>query len=700
MLLSLIANGDGLTRKLNQAKVTNNVEEIRRVSANIEKGNQLFASWALRALGSTIEEQGDEILVELDAAQLLELESIRKQYITATECTVSVGIGKKVSDATRALLAAKLKGGNRSVFYDKDVEKEIQEAEASTKEERSKIVHQYLGKSQANNAGGEGAHLANKDATALNTAISPAAPLTQQDTDQALDNNAIPATGDVQGGPEALQPQVTPTPQMDLPQFEQKFREHADQHESAEKAKSLKESEGYNQIKKQVAEALLNIKSQMEVISALRTQAPDTYEAIMGVVRGLIMLGREITNTDDRIEKAELSKGIAAPMGNLRGVGTEDDMVSTTGIVGSDALDGGLGKGELDPTDFDQEQLAIGIQVEIQEHGLSVEEAKKLVMDHLNEDPDYYKKETLAKTEFFFDNGNEIKKLQYDGPANMAGNSQKHLFVNPVDKTNYVYRELESTQQALAAESASRLAEAILPIHSNYPVRAHNLVGHMGVMQPVVQGAHDLQNVTAQELTLKELNDLLGEFVVDFLIGNASTTGRDLLRTISGDVVGIDKKDSYKDFTNIGPYYQLLLESVKGGSLKVDMAALNGLFQIVQGISEDEYLDNVGEYAQSAMPPDGHIEFCKQLLDRKRNISSLFMDMFKNSLQKGERPEFGKMRAHIDLPVGSTVFGKIKVRHWDGNESWKSVKAGAIPGMDPGMAGEGHPVSAKNPAAK
>jgi len=696
MLLFLIANGDGLTKKLNQAKVFNNVEEIRRVSASISKGNSLFASWALRALGSTIEEQGDEILVELDAAQLLELESIRKQYVTATECTVSVGIGKKVSEATRALLAAKLKGGNCSVFYDKDVEKEIQEAEASAKEDRSEIVHQYLAKAQKNNAGGEGAHVTNMDATSLNTVISPAAPLTQADTDEALNNNAIPATGDAQGGPEALQPQVTPTPQMDLPQFEQKFREHADQHEASEKAKNLSESEGYNQIKQQVAEALLNIKSQMGVISSLRTQAPDTYEAIMGVVRGLIMLGREITNTDDRIEKAELSKGIASPMGNLRGVGTEADMASTIGIVGSDALD----KTSLDPTDFDQEQLAIGIQVEIQEHGLDVEEAKKLVMDHLKEDPDYYKKETLAKTEFFFDSGNEIKKLQYDGPANMAGNNQKHLFVNPVDKTSYVYRELESPQQALAAESASRLAEAILPVHSNYPVRAHNLVGHVGIMQPVVQGAHDLQNVSPQELTVTELNDLLGEFVVDFLIGNASTTGRDLLRTVSGDVVGIDKKDSYKDFDTVGPYYQALLESVKGGSLKVDVAALNGVLQVVQGISEDEYLDNVGEFAQSAMPPDGHIEFCKQLLARKRNISSLFMDMFKNSLQKGERPEFGKMRAHIDLPVGSTVFGKVKVRHWDGLESWKSVKAGAIQGMDPGMAGEGHPVSAKNPSAK
>ena len=58
------------------------------------------------------------------------------------------------------------------------------------------------------------------------------------------------------------------------------------------------------------------------------------------------------------------------------------------------------------------------------------------------------------------------------------------------------------------------------------------------------------------------------------------------------------------------------------------------------------------------------------------------------------------MRAHIDPPVGSTIFGKMLVRHWDGSKSWKSIKSGAILGLDPGIAGEGHAVSAKNPTAK
>ena len=710
MLLFLAADGDGLTKKLNQAKTSNNIEEIRRISNNISKGNALFASFALRALGSTIEEQGDEILVDFDAAQLSELESIRKQYVTVAETTVSVGIGKKVSEAVRALLAAKLKGGNRSVFYDKDVEKEIKEAEASTEEARVKTVSQYLAKAQQTFSGGEGQHTSNMDAPSLNTLQTPALPLTTENDQEAIENNAVPQEGQVQGGPEALQTQLQPTPSLDISHFEQEFKNHANNQETAEKASNLKTSEGYNEIKKQVAEALINIKNQMSVISSLRTQAPDTYEAIMGVIRGIIMLGREISNTDDKIEKAEsLIKGIVSPVGVVHGVESQSDGDTSLGIVGSDALD----KDEM-ATNFDQEQLAIGAQIEIQEHGLSLEEAQKIATDHLKEDPDYYKKETqdatkevkpsiLAKTEFFFDSGNgNLKQLQYDGPAEMSGKYQKHMFVDPTLKTKYVFKEVQEPSQAIAAESASRLAEAVLPLHQQYPVRVQNLVGRVGVTQPVISGAHDLSKVSPQELTVIEVNDLVGEFLLDFLVGNAETDGRKLLRTVDGNILGIDKKDSFKDFDSIAPYYQNLLETVQSGLVKIDQAALGALLAKVINIPDDEYLDNVGEYAQGQWPGNEQLqlEFCKQLLSRKQRIAELFGQMIKQNLQKGERPEYGKMRGHIQLPVGSQVFGKIKVRHWDGSESWKSIKAGAIRGLDPGMAGEGHPVSAKNPAAK
>ena len=69
-------------------------------------------------------------------------------------------------------------------------------------------------------------------------------------------------------------------------------------------------------------------------------------------------------------------------------------------------------------------------------------------------------------------------------------------------------------------------------------------------------------------------------------------------------------------------------------------------------------------------------------------IYSLLVDVFKFN------PQTTKIK------FGSTIFGKILVRHWDGSKSWKSIKSGAILGLDPGIAGEGHAVSAKNPTAK
>lgn len=60
-----------------------------------------------------------------------------------------------------------------------------------------------------------------------------------------------------------------------------------------------------------------------------------------------------------------------------------------------DQIPGGLGD-NADPDDFDQEELAKGIKVE-SEHTDDPDKAREIAMDHLTEDPDYYKK--LAEIE-------------------------------------------------------------------------------------------------------------------------------------------------------------------------------------------------------------------------------------------------------------------------------------------------------------
>ncbi len=56
-------------------------------------------------------------------------------------------------------------------------------------------------------------------------------------------------------------------------------------------------------------------------------------------------------------------------------------------------------------------------------------------------------------------------------------------------------------------------------------------------------------------------------------------------------------------------------------------------------------------------------------------------------------------RAHIKLPVGSTMNGKIKVRHENGAAGWKNVLAGMIAGFEasPVFGANAFPVSARQP---
>jgi hypothetical protein len=63
-----------------------------------------------------------------------------------------------------------------------------------------------------------------------------------------------------------------------------------------------------------------------------------------------------------------------------------------------DNIPGGLAD-KKSPEDFDQEQLAAGIQVEL-EHTSDSNIAREIAMDHLTEDPNYYKKlKTIEKSE-------------------------------------------------------------------------------------------------------------------------------------------------------------------------------------------------------------------------------------------------------------------------------------------------------------
>jgi len=703
MRLFIAADGDSIGKLVGQARLNDNIEEIRRVSQAIDKGNKIFESFALANGGSVIESGGDEVLIDIEATALKDLESVRNQYFSATNATISVGIGKKPSEASKALLAAKFRGKDRSVFYDPDVEKDIKAAKDATGDEKDKIVKEYLLKSlplikRANDSGGRAQpEQAQNDVIAQNTAQIPAAPITQETVQAGVQEGAIPVQGQSMP-PEAQQPIVSndPAPQPNYKDFENKFRVHADQHESASKAAQIKQSSNYKDIKAKVAESLEKIKEQLPYISQLKDTNPEAYNAIIKLVQSIILMGKELDETDKKLSKAEsFIKGLPSPTGFVPESPIQDTLgVSDDGFGKQEIAFGGKADGKT-PEEFDPEQLAIGTQHEL-EHTKDVNVAQKIAMDHLVEDPDYYKK--LQKSE---DQRDLIsRELQYDGSNYTKGLDQRHDFTHQQDGSKWLYIET-TKQESFAAEAAYNLAAAIKDVDGPYHVLAYNMLGRHGIMERNVMG-DNLTNIKPQTLTTQEKLDLVVEFLIDWLVGNSTTSGENLIRTPDGHIVSMAKQDAFKDFTGIGSYYQNYIDCAKNGSIMFDLNTLEPYFQIIDSISDDEYLDNIGQYAQSMWPEDTEAQtnFAKLMLLRKRNARILFTSLFKQELNKGERPEYGHMRAYINAPVGAVIYGKIKVRHWDGSESWKSIRKGAILGLDPGLVGEGHPVSAANPQAK
>ena len=141
-------DGDHIGRMVGRASLADDIEGLRRISQSIDKGNQLWGSWALASMGTVISLGGDEGRVEVPADHLGDLQGLRSEYHTAVGATCSVGVGMTLSEADKALLYAKVHGGNRQCFYSEDMGEELKEiAEKQEKRgEISKIADEYLGK--------------------------------------------------------------------------------------------------------------------------------------------------------------------------------------------------------------------------------------------------------------------------------------------------------------------------------------------------------------------------------------------------------------------------------------------------------------------------------------------------------------------------------------------------------------------------
>ena len=288
-------DGDGIRALVGKMSLADKEEDIARLGQAIDRGNGIFRSWALANDGKVIEIGGDEFRIKMPANKLADLPALREQYETATGATLSVGVGMRMSEADKALMAAKLQGKDRIQLYTEEVEEIIAQAEHPT--EAQKITEEYL----------------------------------------------------------------TQVKKSESPDYESAFHQHATK---AQQTKAAQPEPMSDEVRAQVVKVLQDVQGHSQELEQIQQSNPKLYQSIVSLVQAMIAMARN--NQPSPVKKSE---------------GLEKDL-----------MPGGKGD-DMPDSDFDPEQLAIGIKTEMEEHGLDEARAKEVCKDHLSENKSYYSKE-------------------------------------------------------------------------------------------------------------------------------------------------------------------------------------------------------------------------------------------------------------------------------------------------------------------
>lgn len=286
-------DGDHIGRQVGRASLADDAEGLRRISQSIDHGNEIWKSWVESHGGNIVSMGGDEGRAEVPADYLDELPKIRDQYAGAVGSTVSVGIGNKLSEADRALVAAKLRGGDRIEFYTEEVQQIIEEARAKGEQtEEAKIADEYL----------------NKAAPAMNTGafagpVRPSAATVDKPTPVQGDHSAAEVAA-----AEQSQSGVSPELTSAASDFASQFHDAARAQEQEDTQQAAAETKNLDDVKQKIVYALQLLKQQAPAMEQIKQAAPDAYQAMMALAGAVVQLSKQLTPQQPMTKSESLVK--------------------------------------------------------------------------------------------------------------------------------------------------------------------------------------------------------------------------------------------------------------------------------------------------------------------------------------------------------------------------------------------------------
>jgi hypothetical protein len=147
--LYIFADGDGIGSLVGTYVLKDDVNAFIKQSKLIREGNRLLADWISSANGEVYNNEGDEIVGHIDPSRVKDLENIRQKYYETTGSSISIGLGNSLSQAGKALIAAKLTGKDKIVTYQPEIEDVINEAHQAVQagtadDEQQKMDDHYI----------------------------------------------------------------------------------------------------------------------------------------------------------------------------------------------------------------------------------------------------------------------------------------------------------------------------------------------------------------------------------------------------------------------------------------------------------------------------------------------------------------------------------------------------------------------------
>lgn len=285
---------------VNRASSSDEPEQIKRISQDIERANNVWRSWCLSTGGTVIELNGDHGRLEVPSSALTDLSKISTQYSEAVGSPVSVGVGFKLSQADKASKAAKMQGGDRVLLYTAEVDKQLEQDKEEDKESAVELRPYVLKenpiqKSQPALAQGAGAGMTG---ASLTHAQAPTAPTAEgsEHTQGEVAANTIADAPPVPEGTHAAK---------DAADYEGLFHQLAEQGHSQDAGRppmDPQQQQKLDQLRAGVIKTLQAVKGQD--VEQLKQVSPQLYQSVVGMTQAMIQLAQQVFG-DNQIQKAE-----------------------------------------------------------------------------------------------------------------------------------------------------------------------------------------------------------------------------------------------------------------------------------------------------------------------------------------------------------------------------------------------------------